>query len=852
MEPKKSEPREAPGRIARRCQRALWFSFACVYALLCWVPRESLAADEPALSIDVEAGLGGVWRPGTWTPIRILLANTGPDWRGNLTATPRGVGALGPRYMREVEVPRGSRMAFWLYVRLAESNNSVEVAVVGGGRSANAKAVLLSQPLGRTIAVLGVRGSAGLGTVAFGLLAEAGEPAPTLGFVSAERAPDRWIGYEGVDVVLVQADAPGLFAGEKQAAAFEQWVRAGGRAVVVAPRGRGPLQGTVLAEMLPAGLGALRRLETSRGLAAFAGSDEPPGQPYSATSVEALSRRVLVREDGLPVVLHGPCGVGEVILFAFDPFAPPFDRWEGMRAVWRRVLKGDGLREPSPSVAVIGRGKGQARDLEALTEEGARVVCFGVADAPTDTEAYDEFDWVVESWTHRVELTPAQRRPLTELVMRDGRVVMVGPFAENFGALIGSAPGREPSIALLHSEAVASFAGVPSPAVGKFPAFGASLPWGARVLVSQDEVPLVVKSRQFSWVRFDPWAAPFATWPGRGAFWSRLYAEHLATPSCRSATWGQLAQSAESVAIFGRVRFGRLRVILLVYALVLGPGAWLLVRRCRRPAWVWGFLLASSAGFGWTAYIYGMDGREQLLALPQVSIVDLDGNDGGGSARIHGILYSPWAGEFRVRGEVPDCHVTACGPIPGEGLEWLTEAEGACDHEEGGDARVSRVELQSGTTQAVEARWRFAAGSDFDVRASMGPEGLTVDNRSKGPLENVALARGGWIWNSLGTVPPRETRTLPLGHGRKYFLREYQDYGFSYHQLLRGRWDDQVPWVAVLLREASVGPDGELARWLRSGGSVVLATTPRSPCRLVVDGQSPAVRELCLVRVRFE
>lgn len=99
-------------------------------------------ASAGTLTMQAAAGLGGVSKPGRWTPVRITIDNSGPDIAGVLEVTWGNA-----EVRREVVIPSPSRKQFSMYIRTADVNGPVSVRIrTSGGelRAADAPVRLIA------------------------------------------------------------------------------------------------------------------------------------------------------------------------------------------------------------------------------------------------------------------------------------------------------------------------------------------------------------------------------------------------------------------------------------------------------------------------------------------------------------------------------------------------------------------------------------------------------------------------------------------------------------------------------------------------------------------------------------
>jgi hypothetical protein len=183
---------------------------------------------------------------------------------------------------------------------------------------------------------------------------------------SVEQLPDRWIGYDAVDVVVLGTGhkefVERLLGDAARRNALLEWVRRGGRLVLSVGRNQQfvarllekmPLIdcGVTGGAVVPA-LGAM-----SSGWCNRAPHLAPLRDAEVATLAPRGGTHVLVREGNRPVLVQGSCGLGRVVLTAFDLDGPPFTAWDGQVDFWGKLQA-----ELAPTLAArAGAGAGAGR-----------------------------------------------------------------------------------------------------------------------------------------------------------------------------------------------------------------------------------------------------------------------------------------------------------------------------------------------------------------------------------------------------------------------------------------------------------------------------------------------------------
>jgi hypothetical protein len=179
--------------------------------------------------------------------------------------------------------------------------------------------------------------------------------------------PDRWFGYDAVDVVVLatgKRDFVNQLAQDSESPrrnALLEWVRRGGQLVLSVGRNKQEVaqlfSKMALLDCKVTGSEVVNRLTNLSNWCELAGNRQPLQQVEVATLVPGKSVHVMLRErrdGGRPLLLESSCGLGRVILVAFDLDTPPFATWDGQLAFWTRLQA-----EVAPYLPVRAAGQGK-------------------------------------------------------------------------------------------------------------------------------------------------------------------------------------------------------------------------------------------------------------------------------------------------------------------------------------------------------------------------------------------------------------------------------------------------------------------------------------------------------------
>jgi hypothetical protein len=316
----------------------------------------------------VSAGFGSKFKAGYWQPAHLTVVAGPHGARGHLQLVAPD-GDQTPVVFRDaarghIDLAAGQEQTVLLYfksgpidapvtIRLANENGilwSTEIRSLAAPlRSTQELVVSLGPPIGLDEAVATVRRRAEGAVQAANVQA-------------AEMLPDRWWGYEGIDVlVLSTSDAAFLAAlSAQQQQAIVLWVQLGGRLVMcVGARGAdvtaadGPW-----VPLIPGTLVEVDALRQRSGLEGFTKVELPFDEPFFQRNRPAVTRlnnvhgEVLLEEisssTGRPLVIHAAAGLGQATFVGLDLDHPSLKDWKGrIRLVTALVQAGLARHEQS-------------------------------------------------------------------------------------------------------------------------------------------------------------------------------------------------------------------------------------------------------------------------------------------------------------------------------------------------------------------------------------------------------------------------------------------------------------------------------------------------------------------------
>jgi hypothetical protein len=322
------------------------------------VPTAVGAPGTSPISLTVEPGFNGFCKANRWLPVTVELQNSGAATEVEVDLRQSFYNNDGiPRSFLRAPLPGATRRRYELYV--------LPTIYTGSGRLVSQVSrrgeILLRQetslreitPGERLVVLLNSEEGALSLPSTLGPWNRPGLPSQPrtplhVASVTPGKAPERWKGYDAVDV-LVLGDVSEQSLSVPQQVAIREWVATGGGLVVSGGADAGRLRSRFFQELLPV------EVTGTKSMAAA-------GLP---TSVIALARprpgaRILSMGAGPPTVVVGRKGLGRVYFVAFDVTRPPFRGSDAGTRIWSGLLtdvaRGDRLLQRADALNLDGSG----------------------------------------------------------------------------------------------------------------------------------------------------------------------------------------------------------------------------------------------------------------------------------------------------------------------------------------------------------------------------------------------------------------------------------------------------------------------------------------------------------------
>jgi hypothetical protein len=173
-------------------------------------------------------------------------------------------------------------------------------------------------------------------------------------YCTPELFPEQAIALSGAQLVVLTSGAERLRA--EQWAALCRWVLMGGTLVASGGAGAVYLQSPALRDLLPVQPQGTREVAQLTALGNWLGMRPPTG---SATLTQATltAGKVLLQQDGQPLIAVRPYGLGAVVFLAFNPLERPLVDYDARVRFWQRLVDTTAGHAPSFNIATLHAGQ---------------------------------------------------------------------------------------------------------------------------------------------------------------------------------------------------------------------------------------------------------------------------------------------------------------------------------------------------------------------------------------------------------------------------------------------------------------------------------------------------------------
>jgi hypothetical protein len=304
---------------------------------------------DPSFLPEVWAGLDGLSKPGRWLTVRAIVANDGPPLDGQLRLTTRA-GNEPAIYTQRIELATRSRKLVAFQLPGLTGTGELRLTLRVGDQDLSTRQLPLRM-LGPSDFLVGVMADDGVVPSGLGAVRRGGHPVAVAQLTPADLPTDP-LGLQALDALVIrQASSDRLTPDQRTA--LRSWIEHGGQLIVAGgPGWRRSMDG--LDDLLPIqGLWS-RQVRHLRAFSRYAGVTPPDEAALVTLGSPIEDARVLLAQEGIPLLVERWIGLGRVTYVGPDPGLEPFRSWPAAESLWQRVLVGGRPGLPTFDVTTSG------------------------------------------------------------------------------------------------------------------------------------------------------------------------------------------------------------------------------------------------------------------------------------------------------------------------------------------------------------------------------------------------------------------------------------------------------------------------------------------------------------------
>ncbi len=304
---------------------------ACLSLFLFLALSLSLNASE--ITIQAEVGFHGLFQLGHPFPLTVNLSNSGRPvegtlqvkvWKGGPT---KGINLYPFYYQRAVLLSAQSQKSFQFTVDPDSVSRPLTVTFSGPAgefsKDMDLRRHFAPSPLNLLLTENSAAPSLPLAPNASAPLI----PLPVSQLPSQARA------YQGISTIVFYEQSLRDLS-KAQSAALETWLASGGTILVLGSIHYALYQEPSLSRFLPVRVLGLKRFASLPGLASAFGAKASPLKNLLAQDSQPVEGKVLVEEQGTPILVESSRGRGRLLYLSLDVGRPPLSHWDGLHLLF--------------------------------------------------------------------------------------------------------------------------------------------------------------------------------------------------------------------------------------------------------------------------------------------------------------------------------------------------------------------------------------------------------------------------------------------------------------------------------------------------------------------------------------
>jgi hypothetical protein len=296
----------------------------------------ALPSYSAGFSLDFSIGFNGQFQLNNWTPLSVVLDNRGRIIRGKLEVlVTSGSEYRGDvyrtLYTTEVDLPQNSKKRYAFTIKIESFAHELIIRLKQDDDIIFSKSInLRSHFTEKNFAVVADN------FIAPDILSVLPKDLyPTN--VRPKFLPETWYGYNSVDLLIMRTDTIRQLR-DRQFQALTRWLKQGGYLVLGTGLNYGSLADKRLQDILPIRASGHQQFFELKALGPFCSRELTGTEPFLVLKARIADSKILLKENDIPLIMQKRLGFGQIVFLSFDFYTPPFNRWDGRRMFWDKIL----------------------------------------------------------------------------------------------------------------------------------------------------------------------------------------------------------------------------------------------------------------------------------------------------------------------------------------------------------------------------------------------------------------------------------------------------------------------------------------------------------------------------------
>ncbi|HPZ07547.1 MAG TPA: hypothetical protein PL110_05500 [Candidatus Eremiobacteraeota bacterium] len=303
----------------------------------------------PNITMELYPGFEEYYKTYNWFCVTLMVTNSGPYFKGELVVKNFNYNNEYTTSMRKyIELPTNTLKKFQIYLSPDFTHSwradfSVELVDMSGKLFFSTKKSVKLIDKSQTLVLVLSKDKGGLNYLTGPQTNLWPNSNLLILYPDITCLPDRWIGYDGVDIIIINNFSLLDSLDSVQQKALEEWLNMGGKLLISSSGNPIEFSNTFLDKVLPLEFKSniiLPKLNSFKKYSGHSINIDLPGISVVQSSIKPeVYAKILLQEDNIPLITTSYAGNGKITYLAFDISKEPFKNWDNKMKFWAKILR---------------------------------------------------------------------------------------------------------------------------------------------------------------------------------------------------------------------------------------------------------------------------------------------------------------------------------------------------------------------------------------------------------------------------------------------------------------------------------------------------------------------------------